>query len=118
MIKKNKRLRILVVALIFTIIFFIAILPFIMDLIKIHRNRLNDGDIIYDDNFIIGNNYNNIVREYGAFDIEYGYSENESLVGGYLLKYDSINGNERFYFVSFDSKKIATETYISIRPGG
>jgi hypothetical protein len=97
------------------IIIFLALLPII---IFIENNEIHNYEIKYDENFIIGNDYITIVNEYGEFDLTFGEFDKGNFRGGYFVKFDYINGNERLYFIEFNSEMIATKTYIRQRPGG
>lgn len=111
----DKAITFLIVGASVTVLIFILLLPIML---YFELNEIHNFDIKYDSNFIIGNDYKTIVDEYGEFDLFYGALEAGSARGGYFVKYDSINGQERLYFIEFNSEMIATKTYIGYRPGG
>jgi hypothetical protein len=98
-----------------SILIYLFLLPAI---IFLENNEIHDYEIKYDENFIIGNDYRRVVDEYGEFDITYGEFGKGTARGGYSVKYDYINGGDRFYFIVFNSEMIATKTYIAKQPGG
>jgi hypothetical protein len=102
---------------IFIVVSIVAI-PIIQLVVVIECNKIHDYEIIYDENFIIGNDYKTIVDEYGEFDVTYGEFGKGNARGGYFVKFDTIDIGDRFYFIEFNSELIATKTYIGQRPGG
>lgn len=74
----------------------------------------------YNDNWILGNNYDAIVEKYGEFDVVHGnIGVDNNVECGYLLhRQYFLNDDEVFYYILFDNEKIAKDVYIRKRAGG
>lgn len=70
----------------------------------------------YNDWWIIGRSYDEVVKRYGEFDCEYGLEK-----GYYIGKDNSIvmsSHQDYYYWMSFNENGIITEVYIAAKPGG
>lgn len=70
----------------------------------------------YNDWWIIGRSYDEVVKRYGEFDCEYGSEK-----GYYIKKDNSIimpSHQDYYYWMIFDENGIITEVYIAAKPGG
>lgn len=70
----------------------------------------------YNDWWIIGSSYEEIVEKYGEFDYNNGSTK------GYYLGKDKSpimnSGQDMYYWIDFDENGIATKVEVNISPGG
>ena len=70
----------------------------------------------YNDWWIIGRSYDEIVERYGEFDYDYGVNT------GYYLGKDKMpimnSHQDMYYWIRFDENDIATKVFVSGAPGG
>ena len=62
----------------------------------------------YNDRWIIGRTYDEVVERYGEFDVTYGIIYETRLTGAYFLyQYGGTDITRRYYYVGFDINGVA-----------
>jgi hypothetical protein len=111
---KDHHLIIIVLLAVFLILAF----PFIHDLALIYFDHVDMDDVKDDNSFVIGSTYDEIVDEYGEFDVQWGNFETERTECCYMVRERRLNGQPYYYCVVFDDNKIAYKTFLAGPKGG
>jgi hypothetical protein len=107
-----------VIITIVLILFLVFVFPFIHSIAEIYFKSIDMDDVIYDNSFVIGNTYENIVEKYGEFDEQWGNFGDYDTECCYMVEENYLNGLPLYYYVVFNSEKIAVKTFLAGPKGG
>jgi hypothetical protein len=111
---KNHQIIIIVLMIVFLIISF----PLIHDLVLIYFDHVDMDDVKYDNSFVIGSTYDEIVEKYGEFDAQWGNFKTDRTECCYMVRERRLNGQPFYYYVVFDENKVAYKTFLAGPKGG